>query len=166
MPLFKPRTTFDKAFEVGIILKGLDGLAETLGGIFLLFVNPDKINHLAKLLTQSELNTNPHNFIARYIVHWAGNLTKATLLFAALYLLLHGIAKLVLVYEILHNRLWAYLGLIILTGIFIIYQGYEIIYSHSIALSLLTVFDIAVLYLTAKEYTKQRRPNPKSTDKE
>jgi uncharacterized membrane protein len=166
MPFFKPRNSFDKAFEIGILLKGLDGFIEVIGGIFLLLINPDNVNRVVKAITKDELNTNPHDLIANHIVHWAGQLTKTTLLFGAIYLLAHGVSKLILVFEILRNHLWAYIGLIILTGAFIIYQSYEVIFSHSISLILLTVFDIVVVYLTAKEYKKQKLKTNKVEQKE
>jgi len=166
MFFFKARTTFDKVFEVGILLKAADGLIETAGGLILLTLNPDSVNKLAKLLTENELNANPHNLIANHIIHWAGQLTKKTIIFGAIYLLAHGISKIILVYEILRNELWAYIGLIILTALFIIYQVYEVIFSHSIGLSLLTIFDVAIVYLTVKEYKKQRKMQAKAVTKE
>jgi uncharacterized membrane protein len=38
MPWFRPRYLLDQTFEVGIILKGLDGLLEVVGGLLLLVV--------------------------------------------------------------------------------------------------------------------------------
>lgn len=40
--MFKPKDWLDRAFEVGIILKGLNGLAELVGGLLLLFATPVK----------------------------------------------------------------------------------------------------------------------------
>ena len=84
------------------------------------------------------------------------NLAAGLLVFAALYLLSHGLVKIVLVWEILHNRFWAYLGLIYLTIGFMIYQIYRFTYSHSISMVLLTVFDGVIVYLTVVEYRKRK----------
>ena len=35
--MFKPQDTLDRVFEIGIIAKGLNGLAELVGGLLLLF---------------------------------------------------------------------------------------------------------------------------------
>jgi len=156
MSFFKPTTRFDKIFEIGILLKGLDGLLETVGGILLLLAKPDRINSLALKITHTELRAEPHDFLATHFLHWAQQLTRAGLVFGGLYLLIHGVAKLVLVFEIFRNHLWAYIGLIVLTGLFIVYQTYEIIFSQSISLILLDIFDIAIIYLTIREYKKQR----------
>jgi uncharacterized membrane protein len=37
MPWFRLRDLLDQTFEVGIILKGLDGVLEALGGLLLLW---------------------------------------------------------------------------------------------------------------------------------
>ncbi len=156
MSVFRAKTTFDKFFEAGILLKGFDGLLETIGGLFLIIVDPKNITGFINWSTASELNSDHRDFIANHLVRWGHDLTRGTLLFLGLYLLTHGIAKLVLVVEILRNHLWAYIGLIILTIIFIFYQSYEVIFSHSISMILLTIFDIVVVWLTVVEYKKKR----------
>jgi len=153
---FKPKTGFDRVFEVGILLKGLDGLLEIVGGILLFFIKPELVNHLAATLTQHELTEDPRDFLAAHILHSTQNLAAGSLVFAALYLLSHGLVKIVLVWEILHNRFWAYLGLIYLTIGFMIYQIYRFSYSHSISLVLLTAFDAVIVYLTVVEYRKHK----------
>jgi hypothetical protein len=39
MSWFRPRDLLDQTFEVGIILKGLDGVLEGIGGLLLLIVS-------------------------------------------------------------------------------------------------------------------------------
>jgi len=155
---FKATTRLDKAFEVGILLKGLDGLLEIAGGILLFFVQPAQLNQLAAALTQHELAEDPRDFLATHVLHSVEDLSAGSLVFAAVYLLSHGVVKIVLVWEILNNRLWAYAGLIYLTIGFMIYQIYRFTYSHAISLVLLTVFDAVIVYLTVAEYRKRRHP--------
>jgi hypothetical protein len=42
---FKPRDLLDRTFEIGIILKGLDGILETIGGLLQLLVPPASFTH-------------------------------------------------------------------------------------------------------------------------
>ena len=126
---FEATTRFDRVFATGILLKGLDGLLEIAGGLILLFVSPEFVNHLARTLTQHELAEDPHDWLATHVLHSTHGLANGGLQFAAIYLLAHGVSKIVLVWEILHNRLWAYLGLIYLTIGFMIYQIYRISYA-------------------------------------
>jgi len=146
----------DKTFTVSLYLKAADGLLECLGGLLLLFLKPDQINSIARWLTQHELSTDPKDFIARHILKSAHSLTSASLIFGALYLLSHGILKIVLVIEVLRQKLWAYVGLIVVTSGFIIYQVYRLTYKFSVGLLLLTLFDALVVYLTGKEYHKRK----------
>ena len=54
----------DKTFKIGLVLKGLDGVLEVAGGILLLFLTPQAIEHIARMLTAHELSQDPHDFIA------------------------------------------------------------------------------------------------------
>lgn len=138
-------------------LKGLDGLLEVIGGLVLLFVRPATINHLARSLTQHELSQDPHDVVARHVLRSAGHLTHGSTLFAAVYLLSHGLAKVVLVVAVLREQLWAYPGMIVLLGVFIAYQLYRLIVVRlTIGLTLLTVFDAFVIWLTWREYRARR----------
>lgn len=162
--MFKPKDWLDRVFEIGIILKGLNGLAELAGGLLLLFATPGSIRRLAVLLTQGELSEDPHDFIARHLLHTASGLTGSAVLFGAVYLLLHGGVKVVLVIALLLNKLWAYPWMIVVLLIFIGYQLYRIALQPSAGLALLTAFDVVIVALTWREYRRQRRsPNDRSS---
>jgi len=49
---------------VALILKGVDGLLELVGGVLLLVVSPDTINRWAQRVTQHELTEDPRDFVA------------------------------------------------------------------------------------------------------
>jgi len=147
----------DTTFKVGLVLKGLDGILEVAGGILLLFLSPQAIQHLARVLTAHELSEDPHDLIARYLLHTTAHLSHGTTLFGAIYLLSHGIAKIALVALVLKDKLWAYPWLIGLLLAFIAYQLYRITAVHfSIGLTLLTVFDVFLVWLTWREYRSKR----------
>jgi uncharacterized membrane protein len=147
----------DRAFRVSLYLKGLDGILETLGGILLLLVKPSQIDHLARWLTQGELSQDPNDFIASHILKTAHHLTGASLAFGAAYLLSHGLIKIVLVVEVLRNHFWAYIALITVTALFVVYQVYRMTaVEFSISLLLLTILDLIIIYLTHKEYRRHK----------
>jgi uncharacterized membrane protein len=154
---FQPKSNLDKFFEVSVLLKALDGMLEVIGGLLLLIIRPEHIVGWARDLTVSELKEDPHDFIANHIVHWANSYTKQVAIFAAVYLLLHGVIKVVLVFEVLRNHLWAYLALVIVTFVFVIYQVARIIEKPTLSFVLLTLFDVIVIGLTTREYRKQRQ---------
>jgi uncharacterized membrane protein len=147
----------DKTFKIGLVLKGLDGVLEVVGGILLLFLSPAAIEHLVRALTAHELSEDPHDLVARYLLHTTAHLNHGTTLFGAVYLLSHGIAKVVLVVLVLRDKLWAYPWLIGLLLAFIAYQLYQITVVHfSAGLTALTVFDALLVWLTWREYRAKR----------
>jgi uncharacterized membrane protein len=155
-PAERPRTVTDKAFRISLYLKGLDGILEIIGGVLLLIIKPEQINHLARWLTEGELSENPHDFIANHILKTAHDLTGAGLIFGAIYLLSHGIAKVFLIIQVFRDRLWAYKALIVVIGLFVVYQVYRMIIKFSVSMLLLTIFDLIVIYLTQNEYRKHK----------
>jgi uncharacterized membrane protein len=150
-------TLLDRTFFISLILKGADGVLELVGGVLLLFVSPAQIGSIVGYLTQHELSEDPHNLIASNLRHWAGGLSGSATLFGALYLLLHGIVKVVLVWAVLKGQLWAYPWMIAFLLAFVIYQTYELFVAFSWGLVLLTAFDIFIIYLTWREYLIHRR---------
>src|SRR5581483_1925131 len=154
-PAEKPRDFTDKAFRISLWGKLVDGLLETAGGVLLLIITPDQINHLARWLTEGELSEDPHDFISNHILKTAHHLTGASLACGAAYLLAHGLVKIVLVVEVIRDHLWAYMGLIGVTAVFVVYQIYRLIIKFSVSMLLLTLFDLLIIYLTQKEYRRQ-----------
>ena len=151
-----PTTALDRVFRVSLGLKGADGILELIGGVLLLLVSPGQLNRVVRALTQHELSEDPHDLIATTLVHAVGSLSASASLFGAVYLLLHGVVKVVLVVAVLLNRLWAYLWIMAFLAIFILYQGYQLVVGFSWGLALLTAFDIFVVWLTWREYRIHR----------
>jgi uncharacterized membrane protein len=143
-------------------LKGLDGVLELAGGILLLVVSPAAINRLAVRLTQHELSQDPHDFLALHLLHVTANLHK-TQLFGGVYLLSHGLVKVVLVVALLRRQRWAYPAALVFLGGFVVYQLYRLTYAPTIGLSLLTVFDLFIIWLVWREYRRIRHPPTPAT---
>jgi uncharacterized membrane protein len=161
MTWFKPHTFLDRTFEVGVALKGINGVLELFGGLLLLAVRPDNISRVVTALTQNELSEDPHDFIASRLLNTAHGLTGSSEVFGALYLLSHGLVKIVLVLALLKNKLWAYPWMIGFLLVFMVYQIYRIALGHSLGLVALTVFDAGVAGLTYREYRQQKAaPHP------
>jgi uncharacterized membrane protein len=134
----------------------LDGVLEVGGGLILLVLTPATIDNLTRALTQHELSEDPHDLLATHLLRAAGGLTGSAVRFGAVYLLLHGVVKIVLVAALLRNKLWAYPWMIAFLLAFIGYQLYRLTFAPSIGLVGLTVFDAVVTWLTWREYQRQR----------
>jgi len=149
------RDALDKTFDIALILKGLDGLLELLGGILLLVVSPETLNNLAKHLTQHELSQDPNDFFAHHLLRLTANLHN-TQTFGAVYLLTHGLVKIVIVVGLFRRERWAYPVAFVFLGGFVVYQVYRMTYAPSAGLALLTVFDLFIIWLTWREYRRTK----------
>lgn len=153
----QPETSaLDRTFRISLILKGLDGVLELIGGLLLLLVTPAQIGDLARFLTQHELAQDPRDFVANSLLHLTSNLSGSASLFGAIYLLLHGAVKVVLVWAVLKEKLWAYPWMIAFLLVFIAYQAYRISVAFSWGMVLLTAFDIFIVWITWREYRLRR----------
>ena len=144
----------DYTFEASIIIKGIDGIFEIIGGFLLLLVKIATLNYLIVWLTQAELLEDPSDLIANAIVKASNSLSIDTKIFGSAYLLSHGLIKIFLVWSLLKNKLWAYPAALAFLLIFIAYQSYKLIYHYSAGLLALTIFDIFIVFLTLREYRK------------
>ena len=90
-----------------------------------------------------------------HLLSAAHSLTGSTVVFAALYLLSHGLVKMVLVGALLRNKLWAYPWMIGFLAVFIVYQLYRMTFAPTLGLATLTIFDAFIAWLTYREYRKQ-----------
>jgi uncharacterized membrane protein len=147
----------DRTFKIGLALKAADGVIEIVAGMLLLVISPSSIERIARAVTAHALGEDPRDRLATYILHTTQHLSSGTTLFGAIYLLSHGVSKVVLVALVLRNKLWAYPWLIALLGAFIVYQLYVLVFvKFSWGLTGLTVFDLFLVWLTWREYQAKR----------
>jgi len=143
-------------FRIGVLAKAIDGVLEIIGGALLFFLGPTQIHRVVRLLTQHELSEDPRDLVARYLMHSTGHLAAGTKVFAAAYLLWHGVVKVVLVAGLLLERRLAYPAAIAAFGLFLVYQLYRYSHTASPELLALSVLDIVVIVLTYMEYRRLR----------
>jgi uncharacterized membrane protein len=154
----KPRsaTVLHESFLVSIALKGLGALAEVIAGLAFLKISPDALNRIVMAFIASELPEDRQDFIATHLREYLVRFGAGGKHFATWYLLSHGAVKLLLVIALWMNELWAYPAMIVVLGGFISYQIYRFVLTHSIAMILLSIFDLIVIALTWSEYHRQR----------
>lgn len=140
------------AFRYSVLLKGLNAALEIAGGIALWFISPQQIVYWTKLLTHGELVEQPRDFISSYLRHAASQVSIGGEHFVVLYLLAHGIVKMVLVVALLKNKLWGYPAAMAVFGGFIVYQIYLLALYGGLGLIALTIFDAIVIVLICLEY--------------
>jgi uncharacterized membrane protein len=159
MSWFKPTSLLDKTYEIGILIKGIDGVLELIGGVLVLVVPPHTIDAILRFLTQHELSRDPHDFVATHILAYGHELERGSTTFAAVFLLTHGLVKVVLVASLLRNKLWAYPFALVTLGLFIVYQIYRMIVQPTFGMAFLTILDTVIVWLIWREWGQvKRRP--------
>jgi uncharacterized membrane protein len=149
--------TLHTLFLVSVWIKGIAGLVETVAGTLCFFVTPGILKSFVVLLTAPELSEDPDDWIATTLSHAVQHMSADSMLFAAAYLIVHGLIKLVLVESLLLGTLWAYPLSLWFLAAFVVYQCYRYLHTHSISLVLLTVLDLAVVFLIWREYQSRRQ---------
>ena len=146
------KSVIHASFEIGLLLKGVDGIIEIIGGFLLLFISPYQIHTIINKVSQHELSEDPNDILIKFILKLSNEYSVSTQVFSAIYLFSHGIIKLLIIYLLNKKKYWAYPLSIVFLVLFIIYQSYRYIHTHSIWLNVLTVFDFIMIYLTLSEY--------------
>ncbi|MDD5527664.1 MAG: DUF2127 domain-containing protein [Patescibacteria group bacterium] len=145
-------------FLASILLKGLNGVAEIVGGLLIIAFRPATVISLVDFLTQNEISEDPRDIIANYLIHSFQNYSPGLQFFWSAYFLIHGLIKVFLVVALLGHRLWAYPAAISVFALFIVYQLYRFSFGHSPFLIILSLFDIFVIIMTYLEYQRIRKP--------
>jgi uncharacterized membrane protein len=94
----------DRFFAASVLIKGVDGVLETIGGILFMFVNPKALNSLVISFTAHELSEDPDDWFATTLRHVVHNLSSDTKLFVSAYLVAHGLIKVFLVAGLLRKN--------------------------------------------------------------
>ncbi len=151
-----------RLFQVAVVVKGLDGVLEFIGGVLLLLVSPTALQRLVVVLTQHELAEEPDDWLVMTLRHAAETFSVETKHFASAYLIGHGILKVFLAASLLRDRLWAFPLALSVLAIFVVYQLHRFGRTHSMILLALTVLDAVVMVLIWHEYrsrTESTRPS-------
>ncbi|MGV8906399.1 MAG: DUF2127 domain-containing protein [Acetobacterium sp.] len=144
-------------FEIGLILKGINGLLEIVGGLLLLFLNPNRMDKLIVFMTQNELSKDPNDMVANTLISLGHSFSISPDYFGIYYLMTHGLIKCILIILLWKRKLWAYPLTMIVLAIFITYQLYRYSMSPSVFLIALSVFDSIMIGLIFIEYRKIKK---------
>ena len=158
---FEARRILHRFFEIGILIKGVDGGLELIGGLLLVFLSPSAINRVLLFFVEGELKEDPNDFFANLLVHVTRSAIDAKIP-ASIFLIVHGVVKLGLVGGLATHRLWSYPAAIIVFAGLTLFQLYQLGQQYSPFLGVVTVLDVIVIVLVILEYRYLRIARPKS----
>jgi uncharacterized membrane protein len=145
-----------RVFELAILVKGVDGVLETLGGLLLLFVPLLSLDTWVQGLVAHELSSERHDWLAHAAKHLLESFSLDTKLFASIYLVGHGLVKIFLVYALWREKLWAFPVALWFIVVFVAYQLYRYAHTHSIALLIFALLDVCVSWFIWREYLARK----------
>ena len=103
-------------------------------------------------LNQHEITQDPQDPMVQWTAEQAQNLSVPTDDFYALYLIMHGLLKLVMVILLARRVRWAYPAAMAVLAVFVVFQLHSWTQSHSPFLIMLSGFDLFMIFLVGREY--------------
>ena len=152
--LSSKHNVIDVIFYFGLALKFVNALIELVGGMLLGILNQENLNRIINLITVPEMSEDPHDIIMNYFLEVGHSLSIDTLHSISIYMAFHGITKMIVVWLLWQQKVWAYIPAAVIFGLFISYELYEYFNNHSIFVLIFALIDSAILVLTILEYRR------------
>ena len=128
---------------------------ELVVGLLLVFLSPIAINRVLSFLVQGELKEDPTDFFANLLVHTTRSAVESGGA-ASVFLIVHGVVKLVLVGGLATNRLWSYPAAIVVFAGLTAFQLYQLSQQYSLFMGVVTILDVVVTLLVIVEFRYMR----------
>ena len=157
----RQRHWLHELFEVGILLKGINGALELIGGTVVLFVSAAKIQSFLFFITAGEVADDPTDAFSNFVRTTASHYTASSQHFLVFYLFTHGIVKLALIYVLYKEKIWAFPAAMSIFSLFVVYEAYRFLHTYSPFLLLAITFDLIIILLIWSEYRYRARLSPK-----
>ena len=157
-PTPKPHGVLHGLFDVAIILKGLNGVAEIASGAALFLLQAGTIMVWVNELTQAELIEDPNDILASLLRRWALGFNHDSQLFAGFYLLTHGVVKVLLASLLFtEKKIWAFPLSLGLFSLLVTFSIHRLVLHWSWILTGFVAFDLFVIWLIAREWRAVQR---------
>ena len=133
-------------FQITVVLKGLHGIVEIIGGFALALFSTDAILRLLYRFRHHDVvtrhfNTGEHHYYVFFFLS-------------------HGVLNLAVAVLLLLEKLWAYPAAIAILVLFIILQMFRFTHVHDPGLVLFSILDVIVIALAVHEYRLLRKHLP------
>jgi uncharacterized membrane protein len=133
-------------FQITVVLKGLHGIIEIVGGLALALFSTDSILRLLYRI--------PHH-------HWVTrHFSTGEHHYYVFFFLSHGALNLAVAILLLLEKLWAYPAAIAVLALFILLQMYRFTHVHDPGLIVFSILDVIVIALAVHEYRLLRKHLP------
>lgn len=144
-------------FDFMLVVKTLFAIGEVACGITLIFITPDLIQHIVGFFIGGQTISDSSDPLLAHLVTWVSTISPDTERFGTIYLISHGVTKLIVLALLWRRKLWSYPLSVVLFTAFIAYQLQRFTFTHSPMLIVLTVLDVVMIVLTILEYRRLKR---------
>ena len=145
-------TFINIGFYGGLFIKAINALIEFVGGFLMIILNHDGLNLLIRLIALPELSEDPKDSVMNYFITLGQNFSISSQHSVAIYMLLHGSTKLVVIWLLWTKKLWAYPFAVGVFGMFIAYELYSYMNNQSVIVLLTIIIDVAIVIMIILEY--------------
>lgn len=133
------------------------GAVRILFALAILKVVGQPLLDVLNTLMSHELIEDPHDLLYTLANYVLSNHPLYITYFVAFYFFFWGVVDVVLSYNLLHRKQWAFPVSFAVIGVFIGYELFRFSHTHSVILLGVTILDAAILWLIWREYEKVRR---------
>jgi len=139
----------DVLFRIGLFFKAVDSLFEVVGGLIL--TTPTKLSRYILAISKHEAFRH-HQVLAGRLDRLAETVTNHPSMPEAIYLMIHGLAKVILIAAIIRGKRWGYVGFVVVLSLFTAIELVRAITAREIVTGVFGIFDMFVVYLIYREY--------------
>jgi uncharacterized membrane protein len=150
-------------FWITVGVKTGNGLLEVIGGIVLLLAPRPLARQLGRWLLHLGIIERFQDPLTRVVAELLHFITPNLRLFYGSYLLIHGLANIIMVISLAMKKVWGYYFTFVFIGLLTLYQAVRLFHHSSLILVILTILDIAFLVLTYHQYKRFLRTHQAKT---
>lgn len=151
-------------FKWSILIKGAISVAEVIVGTLVMFIPVSVIMWMANYVVENIFAGNREGFLAAEIISNAEALAGMGTVLIGVYLIGRGGIKLGLIIGLLKNKLWAYPWSLVVIGVLVLFQVFELVKTLHLGIIFVTLFDLVVMYLIWREWNIVKRHMAKSAE--
>lgn len=151
--LHAPR--FHTFFVLGMWWRIIYGILRVVLGLALLRVIGAQFGDLFYDLMRHEIMEVPRDFLLHTIGAFLSHHSFTVTYFLALYLIFWGVIDAVLSVCLLYEKLWAFPVSIALIAVFMCYEVYRVLHTHSLILAGIICMDVVLLWVIREEYRRR-----------
>ncbi|HEY5338656.1 MAG TPA: DUF2127 domain-containing protein [Rhizomicrobium sp.] len=145
---------FHLGYVVTVTIKGLDGAIETALGLLIAIAGTQRLADVILAFIVPELEQHPGSRMLSAAQHGATKLSHNSGHFAIAYLLIHGLLKAGIAYNLLLEKRWIFIPAFVVLAGFVAFMGFRLSQEWSAWILALMLFDLVTLALVVNEYVQ------------